>query len=411
MSSEWAASPAHRSWLDAECGRLLGFAAGSAHPEGGFAWLDDQGIADHGRPVELWLTCRMTHVFALGHLLGRPGAGPLADHGLSALLGRFRDEVHGGWYAVAGADEPSAARKSAYEHAFVVLAASSAVAAGRARAGELLEQALVVQEDRFWRDDDGLVVDVWDRAFDELEPYRGVNANMHTVEAYLAAADVAAAPVWRQRALRITERIVHGWARGNGWRIPEHFDESWQPLLDYNRDDPGHPFRPYGATIGHSLEWARLCLHLRSALGNDAPGWLMPAAQALFDAAVRDGWSVDGAEGFVYTVDWDGSPMVRSRLHWVVAEAIAAAAALRQATGDDRYERRYRQWWDYAAAHLLDHDGGSWWHELDADNRPSATVWSGKPDAYHAVQATLVPRLPLVPTLAAALAGGWLDAR
>jgi hypothetical protein len=31
------------------------------------------------------------------------------------------------------------------------------------------------------------------------------------------------------------------------------------------------------------------------------------------------------------------------------------------------------------------------------------TVWPGKPDLYHAVQATLIPRLPLAPSMATAL--------
>jgi hypothetical protein len=35
-------------------------------------------------------------------------------------------------------------------------------------------------------------------------------------------------------------------------------------------------------------------------------------------------------------------------------------------------------------------------------------VWTGKPDTYHALQATLIPRLPLTPTLAAALRDGEL---
>jgi len=31
------------------------------------------------------------------------------------------------------------------------------------------------------------------------------------------------------------------------------------------------------------------------------------------------------------------------------------------------------------------------------------TVWPGKSDLYHAVQATLIPQLPLAPTMATAL--------
>jgi len=118
---------------------------------------------------------------------------------------------------------------------------------------------------------------------------------------------------------------------------------------------------------------------------------------------------VDGAPGFVYTTDWTGTPVVRHRMHWVAAEATATAATLHDATGDDRYAEWYQTWWDYIDRYVRDRDGGSWWHELDEDNAPSATVWSGKPDVYHALQATLVPRLPGSPSFATALRGGLLD--
>jgi len=101
-------------------------------------------------------------------------------------------------------------------------------------------------------------------------------------------------------------------------------------------------------------------------------------------------------------------PVVRERMHWVVCEGIAAAAALRIVTGDDDYDHWYRLWWDYAAQYHLDLEGGSWWHELGTDNQVSRTVWAGKADLYHAVQATLIPRLPLAPALAPALAAGLL---
>jgi sulfoquinovose isomerase len=35
-------------------------------------------------------------------------------------------------------------------------------------------------------------------------------------------------------------------------------------------------------------------------------------------------------------------------------------------------------------------------------------VWPGKPDIYHAMQATVIPRLPLAPGMAKALAEGQL---
>lgn len=408
----WLTAPAHARWLEAETDRLLDFGRRSLVPSGGFARQGEDGTAQDG-PLELWIACRMTHVYAIGHLLGRPGLAAFADHGVEAIRSRFADAEHGGWFAEVERDgTPRDDAKAAYPHAFVVLAASSATAAGRPGAAELLDQALEVSEQRFWDEDAGMVVEEWDRAFTTLDGYRGVNANMHTVEAYLAAADVTGDRVWLDRAVRVVERVVHGFARGNAWRLPEHFDEGWSPLLDYNRATPAHPFRPFGATIGHWFEWARLTLHARAALqarGESAPAWMLDDAVGLFDAGVREGWAVDGADGFVYTVDWEGTPVVRERMHWVAAEAIAAAAALHAATGDDRFDDLYARWWDYVGRYVLDREGGSWWHELGTDNTVSRTVWAGKADLYHAVQATLIPRLPLAPVIVPALAAGMLD--
>lgn len=386
--------------------RLLDFAERSPHPGGGFGWLSATGeMLD--RPRELWITCRMTHVFALAHLLGRPGADTLVDHGTAALHGMFHDDVHGGWFAQVGDEGPVTTHKTAYEHAFVVLAASSATAAGRPGAKALLHDAVEVLLERFWDDGAGMLVEEWDRSWSVLDPYRGVNANMHGVEALLAAADVLAEPSLRERAFEITSRVVGDLAPAHGWRLPEHFDEDWQPLTDYNREEPAHPFRPFGATIGHALEWARLSLHLRAALP-DAPPFLLRHARALFQGAIDDGWDVDGRPGFVYTVDWDGRPVVRERMHWVVAEAIGAATALRQATGDASYGDWAETWWRHVVDCFRDERGGSWSHELSPNNRPSSVVWHGKPDVYHAYQATLFDRLPLAPSMASAVARGLI---
>lgn len=402
----WLRSPAHFRWLEQEADDLLAFAAGSAVEEG-FGYLDSGGEVIPERGVQLWITCRMVHSYSLGSLLGRPGAGALADHGIDALNEHFRDAEYGGWFSAVG-QAPSDV-KEAYAHAFVILAAASATAAARPGAAELLEEALRISDEHFWREGDGLVVESWDRTFTELEDYRGVNANMHTVEAYLTVADVTGNDTYLDRAVRITERVL-GFAREHDWRIPEHFDAHWGPILDYNIDHPAHPFRPAGATVGHWFEWARLALHANAALelrGQTSSPHLTAGAIALFDRATAEGWDSDGAEGFVYTVDFDGQPLVRERMHWVVTEAIGAASALFTATGDPAYEQWYRTWWDYAAAYLLDE--ASWVHELSPANEPSETVWSGKPDIYHALQATLIPRLPLSPVFAPALATGMLD--
>lgn len=412
MTETGVPRPGQPAWLRAERRRLLDFglaAYAPAPPTPGFGWLDDDGRPDPDEPAPLWVCCRMTHVFALGALEGVAGCRALAEHGVASLRGAFRDEEHGGWFAALGADGPTSTAKEAYPHAFVVLAASTAHGAGLPGAGDLLTEALDVLLGRFWDDASGMLVEEWDRTFTDLDAYRGVNANMHAVEALLAASAVTGDEALLARALRIVTRVVHGLAREHGWRLPEHMDESWRPDLEHHADEPAHPFRPYGATVGHWFEWARLTVQLAHALGSEAPAWMLPDARALVDAGAAEGWAVDGSEGFVYTVDWSGRPVVRQRMHWVAAEAVAAAATLHAATGEAQDLRRYEAWWAYTDAHLLDRRRGSWWHELGPDNVPAATTWRGKPDLYHAVQATLIPARPLAVSVLAGLRAELAD--
>ncbi|WP_062077336.1 AGE family epimerase/isomerase [Demequina globuliformis] len=407
----WLTTPAHHRWLESESARLLDFGRGSRHPRGGFGGVDAQGTLAEDADAELWITCRMTHCYALATLMGRPGSAALVDHGIDALRSRLRDDEHGGWFAAVGAEGPTDDSKQAYAHAFVVLAASSAAAAGRPEARDLLDEALEVIEKHFWDDDAQTTREDFSRDWEALEDYRGLNSTMHMVEAFIAAADVTGERVWLDRATRIVERVMYDLAPRHDWRLPEHFDSAGTVQLDYNADDPKHPFRPFGATIGHGFEWARLTVQLAVSLqqrGLGAPEWMVDSARALYDASARDGWTVDGQRGFVYTVDWEGQPVVRERMHWVSAEAIAAAAVLWRATKVPMYAENYQEWWDFVGDHHLDLKDGSWWHELDPHLQVAGTVWPGKVDLYHALQATLIPRLPVTPSLASSLAAGNL---
>ena len=143
-------------------------------------------------------------------------------------------------------------------------------------------------------------------------------------------------PSRHRAALTIAEHLVHQVAVGRGGCLPEHFDADWGVLPDYNADQPDDPFRPFGVTPGHLFEWSRLLLQLEAVLPAP-PDWLLADAQLLFRVAVDIGWSMDGRPGVVYTTDWEDRPVVRSRMHWVHAEAVAAAAALAARTGDDQY--------------------------------------------------------------------------
>lgn len=376
-----------------ELARLVGRAP---HPLRGFGWLNPTNDLAAERGVETWITCRMTHVACCEYMrTGDEGMRVLMDEGYEGLVGPLRETEYGGWFPAVGADGRVVDdTKVAYAHAFVLLAGASLMAAGHPGGWPLLAEAIDVFEAHFWDDEAGMAREQFDRSWSTCEPYRGVNANMHTVEAFLAVRDVLHDERYLDRALRIIDRVVHHIARESSWRMPEHFDSQWQVERDYNKTNPGDQFRPYGVTIGHLLEWSRLTLDARVALGDRAPDWMLPDARALFDTAVRTGWGQDGADGFVYTVDFDDTPVVRERLHWVVCEGISAAWALHEATGETTYAEWFDRLWAYAKAHYLDRQNGGWFHELDPANEVSDTIWWGKPDLYHAYQMTIGPLLP-----------------
>ncbi|MBY4037279.1 AGE family epimerase/isomerase [Rhodococcus fascians] len=388
---QWWTLPAHQRWLDTESARLLRFGSSLEHPAGGAAWLNDRGHPDLSHPALTYITARMAHVHFLASMQGYPGSRRKADRVFDGLLTTLRDSTNGGWFeSSADASSPDAT-KTAYTHAFVVLAAAAAAAAGHPSGRGLLDEALEVVDRRFWDENYGMCADTWNASWTALDGYRGINANMHMVEALLAAADAGAPGVWRSRAVRICDNVI-GWSQANENRIPEHFTAEWQPMLEYNSGDTANQFKPYGATVGHGFEWARLLV--QASLVADSPRGhdYVAAAASLYHRAAQDGWQPGPSPGFVYTTDWTGRPVVTERLHWVLCEAIAAAATLGRRTGEECYDNDYRAWWDIAADSFVDLVDGSWHHELDADNRPAATVWSGKPDLYHAVQATWISR-------------------
>ncbi|MBQ7371733.1 MAG: AGE family epimerase/isomerase [Blautia sp.] len=372
---------------------LLNFGHQFPSPGGASYYLGDDGTPWKGRNRETWITCRMAHVYSIGSFLGHAGSEELVDAALKGLHGELKDTVNGGWYPGRTPEDQILPDKQCYAHAFVILAATSGLLAGRPGAKDLLDDALALYDLRFWNEEEGLACDTWNTEFTVLDDYRGLNANMHTVEAFLAVADVAGREEYRVRAGRIIDHVLD-WASHNHWRIPEHFTKDWTPDLECNKEKPDDPFKPYGATPGHGIEWSRLITQWAlSTYGEDGEkaAKYLQAAEKLYDRAVSDAWNADGARGIVYTTDWDGKPVVHDRMHWTLAEAINTSAVLYRVTGKQNYADDYAEYLKYLDEQVLDHVHGSWFHQLDQENHLMETVWPGKSDLYHALQATLIP--------------------
>lgn len=386
-------SAENREFLRKNAEELLAFGHQFPSPGGSSWYLGDDGTPWRDRNRETWITCRMTHVYSMGSFLGHEGSEALIDAGLKGLNGELKDTVNGGWYAGLTPDDQIVPDKQCYAHAFVILASSSALLAGRPGAEELLEEALKLYDLRFWNEEEGLACDTWNTEFTVLDDYRGINANMHTVEAFLAVADVTGKEAYRERAGRIIRHVI-GWAEANNWRIPEHYTVDWKPDLKKNKEKPDDPFKPYGATPGHGIEWARLITQWALSSYKEDKEQAKPfieAAEHLFHQAIADAWNEDGAPGIVYTTDWEGKPCVHDRMHWTLAEAINTSAVLYRVTGKQQYADVYAEFMKYLDETVLDHVNGSWFHQLDQNNQLIGTVWPGKSDIYHALQAMLIP--------------------
>lgn len=423
----WIGAIEHNRWLSHQMQALLEHGKAAWAPTG-FGYFTADGKLDETKPVDLAITARMTFAYSLGVLMGIPGCTRYCDHGLQSMQTFFRDREQGGWFtAIDHSPGPDGrgvpwgeygAEKTQYSQAFLTLAAATATTASRPGAFELLNDALDVQLEHWYQDQTGTVADRYTWDWKPLEPYRGLNSLMHSIEAYLAAAEASGDLQWLERAQRMLHFVYYE-ASQNSWRVPEHYDDEWRPLLDYNREAPATKHYPYGYVIGHGFEMSRLGLQLRAALreeGLPEPSYLMNGAIDLFDRAHRDGWGREGKPGFLYTTDFEGAPVLTERLSWVLCEGILAAAAIRRGLLDDgateakveSYSHLYQHWMDYLHDYML-LDEGVLARVLNADSEPTEGTISSRPDIYHPIQMFLSSRVPLWPPVGAAISRDLLD--
>jgi mannose/cellobiose epimerase-like protein (N-acyl-D-glucosamine 2-epimerase family) len=304
---------------------------------------------------------------------------------MAYLWHKHRDQQHGGFFWSVDDTGTSDDVKLAYGHVFVLLAASSAKLAGHPDADRLLTEVAEILDQHYWDKKVDLYRDEFRRDWQPFSTYRGMNANMHGVEAMLTAFEATGETFWLDRAGRVLDFFTKQIAPANGWRLPEHYDEDWQVDPDYS----GNPmFRPAGCTPGHSFELGRLLLqHFDLSGRHDATA--QTRARWLVTQAFEDAWLPNG--GFAYTLRPDGSIDIADRYWWPVTEAIGVMATLQKLDETEETELLYRRIWTFAKAKLIDHVNGGWFPELDVHDQPVPQQFFGKPDIYHSVQAALFP--------------------
>ncbi|WCE03653.1 AGE family epimerase/isomerase [Pseudoxanthomonas sp. JBR18] len=354
-------------------------------PRGGFFqyFKDDGTVYDAGHR-HLVSSTRFVFNYAMAwREFQRPEYYAAMLHGLRYLRDVHRNPANGGyiWTLRDGVAEDTT--NHCYGVAFVLLAYASALKAGVQEARDWMDETWNLLEARFWEAGPGLYRDEADADW-HFSDYRGQNANMHMCEAMIAAYQASGEARYLDRALLLADHMTRRQAAKADGLVWEHYDTDWNVDWEYNKDDPKHLFRPWGFQPGHQTEWAKLLLILDRETQAD---WLVPTARHLFDTALARSWDpVHG--GMAYGFAPDGSVCDDDKYFWVQAESLAAAALLAQRTGDAGYWAWYDKLWQYAWAHMIDHQYGAWYRILHADNTKYSDEKSpaGKTD-YHTMGA------------------------
>ncbi|POF62710.1 mannose-6-phosphate isomerase [Novacetimonas maltaceti] len=205
------------------------------------------------------------------------------------------------------------ARRDLYDHAFVLLALSSAMRACPADRLKAEALALDAYLQRVLRHP----VAGYHESLPHALPRRQ-NPHMHLLEAYLAAAESFGDDPFLDRADEIARLFLdHLWLPGAGL-LPEYFDEELRPL---QREEAGFVVEP-----GHHAEWVwLLSWHARSrARAGRAP---VPGMQDALRGLMRfvDLYGKDPVTGALFDeVMGDGTVRSRSQRLWPQTEWLKA---------------------------------------------------------------------------------------
>ena len=239
--------------------------------------------------------------------------------------------------------QPEDRTHHAYGAAFVLLAYACACRAGIEEARPWMEETWALLEARFWDADAGLYRDEADARLAASAATAARTPTCTCARRMLAAYQASGAPRYLERALTLADHMTRRQAaQGRRPRVGA-LRRDWNLDWDYHREEPQAPVPPLGLParppdrMGQAAADARRALQSAPAAQPGAPaaaappaaapGWLVPRAQALFDAALARAWD-DEYGGLYYGFAPDGSVCDRDKYFWVQAESLAAAALL-----------------------------------------------------------------------------------
>ena len=353
---------------------------------GGFfnVFLNDGSIFDK-KNRHLVSCSRFVFNYANAYLMTKDNKyKELCNHGLEFIINKHRNIItnHFSWQITN--EKVVDGRAMAYGYAFVILAGSFAFKIGIKEGKELAEEAWNFMNKYFWEEKYSAYADELSPDLKILNPYRGQNANMHTVEALIAAYEILKEKKYLDRANLIAQQFAVNLASQSQNQIWEHYDSSWKIDWEYNKDKPDDVYKPWGFQPGHQVEWSKLLLQLNVHSPED---WKIERSRYLFEKGTR--MSIDKEYGgMVYGYSPDGNFTNDNKYFWVQAEALAASWRLYKITNKKDYYNFYISLWEYCWKNFVDHKYGAWFNILTRKGKQIDKIKSplGKTD-YHTMGA------------------------
>ena len=308
----------------------------------------------------------------------------LCIHGLQFIITKHRNLNTNHFLWQISEEKVVDGRAMAYGYAFVILAGSFAYKIGIDKGKDLVDEAWNFMEKFFWEEKYSAYADELSTNLEILDSYRGQNANMHAVEAFIAAYEAFKDKKFLDRANLITQNFVLNLASKSQNQIWEHYNRFWEIDWDYNKDKPDDVFKPWGFQPGHQVEWAKLLLQLNEHSPED---WKIEKSIYLFDLGIK--MSLDKkCGGLVYGYSPNGKFSNDNKYFWVQAEALAASWRLYRITNNIDYYNFYMSLWNWCWKNFVDHKYGAWFNILTREGKQIDKIKSplGKTD-YHTMGA------------------------
>jgi mannobiose 2-epimerase len=315
----------------------------------------------------------------------KDAARTAARSGFDFLEGKFRDRVHGGYFAkVSDAGKPTDRRKHVYLNAFALYGLcayhrATGDLSALAAAKDLFQTLEAKCHDavhggyhEFFHEDWTPITDLREPSYIGPPGTKTFNTHLHVLEALTELYRVWPDPLVRRRLeelLAINTVTV---------RLPEYgcnvdgFTPDWKPIQTPQN---------LRASYGHDVEGAWLCLDAARVLGRPLAlyrGW----AEGLVAYSLKYGYDQKRG-GFYYTGPLGKDADDTRKEWWVQAEALVSMLELYKLTGRRDYYDRFAQTLDYVERHQIAREGG-WWATRQADGSAAGnsrtSMWQG---AYH----------------------------